>query len=99
MNEQAWNFDLGELPFQAQLCRTVLPLTRSVDGAEDLFQDTHLESYRHHGTFRPGANLRASLSAILKDRFINEYRRRQEAPAVVVSMGSVRRHGAAPARR
>ena len=84
MSEQgAWNFDLGELPYQAQLHRTALRLTRSPDGAEDLLQDTYLKAYSHYGTFRPGTNLRAWLFKILKNTFINEYRQRQKAPALV----------------
>jgi RNA polymerase sigma-70 factor, ECF subfamily len=78
-----WNFDVGELPFRAQLHSTALRLTRSPEGAEDLLQDTYLKAYRHYETFRPGSNLRAWLFRILKNTFINEYRRRQKAPPLV----------------
>ncbi len=84
MSEQGdWDFDLGELPYQAQLRKTALRLTRSTDGAEDLLQDTYLKAYRAYGTFHPGTNLKAWLFKILKNTFINEYRRRQKAPALV----------------
>jgi RNA polymerase sigma-70 factor (ECF subfamily) len=84
VNEQnAWNFDLGELPYHAQLYRVALRLTRSPDGAEDLLQDTYLKAYRHYGTFRPGTNLRAWLFKILKNTFINAYRSRRRAPILV----------------
>ncbi len=84
MSEQGdWNFDLGELPYQAQLRKTALRLTRSTDGADDLLQDTYLKAYRAYGTFHPGTNLKAWLFKILKNTFINEYRRRQKAPALV----------------
>ena len=84
MSEQGvWNFDLGELPYQAQLQKTALRLARSADGAEDLLQDTYLRAFSHYGTFRPGTTLRAWLFRILKNTFINEYRRRQKAPALV----------------
>jgi len=79
----SWDFDLGELPFEAQLRRTALRLTRNADGAEDLLQETYLRAYRHYGTFRPGTNLRAWLFRILKNTFINDYRRRQTTPALV----------------
>ncbi len=81
--QSTWDFDLGELPYEAQLRRTALRLTRNTDGAEDLLQETYLKAYRHYGTFRPGTNLRAWLFRILKNTFINEYRRRQTAPALV----------------
>jgi len=84
MSEQAtWNFDLGELPYRAQLHRTALRLTRNPERAEDLLQETYLRAYRHYGTFQPGTNFRAWLFKILKNTFINEYRRRQKAPALV----------------
>ena len=79
----AWDFDHGELPFRAQLRKTALRFARSVDGAEDLLQDTYLKAYRHYGTFRPGTNLKAWLFKILKNTFINEYRRRKKAPVLV----------------
>jgi RNA polymerase sigma-70 factor, ECF subfamily len=78
-----WDFGHGELPFRAQLRKTALRLARSVDGAEDLLQDTYLKAYRHYGTFRPGTNLKAWLFKILKNTFINDYRRRKKTPALV----------------
>lgn len=84
MSEQAdWDFERGELPYHAKLHKTALRLTRSPDGAEDLLQDTYLKAYLHYETFRPGTNLRAWLFRILKNTFINDYRRRQKAPALV----------------
>ncbi len=81
--QDAWNFDVDELPYREQLHKTALRLTRSADGAEDLLQDTYLKAYRYYETFRPGTNLRAWLFKILKNTFINEYRRRQRVPAHV----------------
>jgi RNA polymerase sigma-70 factor (ECF subfamily) len=84
LSEQAaWNFELGELPYRAQLEKTARRLTRSAEGAEDLLQDTYLKAFRAYGTFRPGTNLKAWLYRILKNTFINEYRRRKRAPALV----------------
>jgi len=78
-----WNFELGELPYRAHLQKTARRLTRSTDSAEDLLQETYLRAYRAYGTFRPGTNLKAWLYRILKNTFINEYRRRKRAPALV----------------
>lgn len=84
MSEQcAWNFEVDELPFRAQLHRTALRLTRSRDGAEDLLQDTYFKAYCHYATFCPGTNLKAWLFRILKNTFINDYRRRKKVPALV----------------
>jgi RNA polymerase sigma-70 factor, ECF subfamily len=84
MDDQgAWNFALGELPYRAQLYKTALRLARSTENAEDLLQETYLKAYRHYETFRAGTNLKAWLFRILKNTFINEYRRHQKTPALV----------------
>lgn len=78
-----WNFETSELPFRAQLYKTALRLTRSPENAEDLLQETYLKAYRHYASFQPGTNLKAWLFKILKNTFINEYRRRKQQPAQV----------------
>jgi len=84
MNEQgSWNFELGELPYREQLYKTAVRLTRSAEDAEDLVQETYLKAYRHYSSFRPGTNLKAWLFKILKNTFINEYRRRKQVPPQV----------------
>ena len=84
MNQQSsWNFELGELPFKEQLFKTAVRLTRSSEDAEDLVQETYLKAYRHYASFRPGTNLKAWLFKILKNTFINEYRRRKQVPPQV----------------
>jgi RNA polymerase sigma-70 factor (ECF subfamily) len=84
MNDQSsWNFENAELPFRDQLYKTALRLTRSSEDAEDLLQETYLKAYRHYASFQPGTNLKAWLFKILKNTFINEYRRRKQLPAQV----------------
>jgi RNA polymerase sigma-70 factor, ECF subfamily len=84
MSEQgSWNFELGELPYREQLYKTAVRLTRSAEDAEDLVQETYLKAYRHYASFRPGTNLKAWLFKILKNTFINEYRRRKQVPPQV----------------
>jgi len=84
MSEQGfWNFELGELPFREQLFKTAVRLTRSSEDAEDLVQETYLKAYRHYASFRPGTNLKAWLFKILKNTFINDYRRRKQIPPQV----------------
>jgi len=78
----SWNFD-GELPYRAQLYRAALRLARSPEGAEDLLQETYLKAFRRYETFRAGTNLRAWLFTILRNTFINDYRRHQKAPVLV----------------
>jgi RNA polymerase sigma-70 factor, ECF subfamily len=82
-NVSAWNFETGELPYRDQLYKTALRLTRNSEDAEDLLQETFMKAYRHYGSFQPGTNLKAWLFKILKNTFINEYRRRKQVPPQV----------------
>jgi RNA polymerase sigma-70 factor (ECF subfamily) len=79
----AWDFNTAQLPYRDQLLKTAIRLTRSVDQAEDLLQETYLKAYRYYDRFEEGTNLKAWLFRILKNTFINEYRRRQAAPSQV----------------
>ncbi|MBP1621615.1 MAG: polymerase subunit sigma-24 [Acidobacteria bacterium] len=84
MTEQGnWNFRVGELPYREQLFKTALRLARSAEDAEDLLQETYMKAYRHYDSFQPGTNLKAWLFKILKNTFINEYRRRKLVPPQV----------------
>lgn len=51
-------------------------LTRSSAEAEDLLQDTCIKAFRSRHQYRPGTNLRGWLMAILRNTFLNGYRRR-----------------------
>jgi len=82
-NEGCWDFQDAELPYRDPLFKTALRLTRSAEDAEDLLQETFLKAYRHYASFQPGTNLKAWLFKILKNTFINEYRRRKQLPAQV----------------
>lgn len=52
-------------------------LTRNTDESADLVQDTILKAYRYKDKFSEGTNLRGWLYTILKNSFINNYRRDQ----------------------
>lgn len=82
-DQTGWNFEQDELPFRNQLHKAALRLTRSPESAEDLLQETYLKAYRHYASFRTGTNLRAWLFKILKNTFINDYRRRKQLPPMV----------------
>jgi RNA polymerase sigma-70 factor (ECF subfamily) len=67
-----------ELLAQAPLLRSVaLSLCGTIDRAEDLVQDTFLQALTHLDSFRPGTNLAAWLVTTLRNRFRDQYRRRQ----------------------
>lgn len=69
------------MPYLDALYNTAYRLARNAEDAEDLVQETFLKGYRSYAQFTPGTNLKAWLFKILKNTFINEYRKRQAAPA------------------
>ncbi len=76
----AWDFSTGELPYYDQLYRTALRMTRSVPETEDLLQETYLKAFRYYSGFSEGTNLKAWLFRIMKNNFINAYRKRKVQP-------------------
>jgi RNA polymerase sigma-70 factor (ECF subfamily) len=76
----AWDFSSARLPYYNQLFKTALRMTRSVAEAEDLLQDTYLKAYRYYDGFAEGTNLKAWLFRIMKNNFINTYRKRKAVP-------------------
>ncbi len=78
-----WNFSSEELPFREQLFKTALRMTRSREDAEDLVQETYLKAYRYYHRFQEGTNFKAWLFRIMKNTFINGYRRKKLQPAQV----------------
>ena len=48
--------------------------------AEDLVQETYFKAYRYYDKFQEGTNFKAWLFKILKNTFINNYRKRQKTP-------------------
>jgi RNA polymerase sigma-70 factor (ECF subfamily) len=79
----AWNFGSGELPYADALYGSALRLTRNRQDAEDLLQETFLKAYAHYDGFTEGTNLKAWLFRILKNAFINGYRRVKAGPKEV----------------
>ena len=58
-------------------------LTLDRDDAKDLVQDTYLKAYRFIESFQKGTNAKAWLFRILKNSFINDYRKKSKEPAKV----------------
>jgi len=79
----AWDFSSAELPYYNQLYKTALRMTRSVADTEDLIQETYLKAYRYYEGFEEGTNLKAWLFRIMKNTFINRYRKRKAEPQQV----------------
>ena len=79
----ASTFEAEALPHLDSLYRMALRLSGDPMQAEDLVQETMLKAHRAWGQYKPGTNARAWLLTILRNTFINEYRRRKREPIPV----------------
>lgn len=77
------SFEAEVLPHLDTLYRVALRLAGDHHRAEDLVQDTMLKAFRAWHTYRQGTNARAWLLTILRNTFINEYRKQARAPTPV----------------
>lgn len=59
------------------LKQLALKLTRQMDEAEDLIQDTMLKALKNKDKYRVGTNLKGWLYTIMKNTFINNYRKKK----------------------
>lgn len=60
-------------------------LTKNVDDAKDLFQETAYRAMTNRDKFRPGTNFKAWLFTIMKNIFINNYRKKVKANTIMDS--------------
>lgn len=76
-------FEAEAVPLRPRLYVAALRLTGNHTDAEDLLQETYLRAYRGFSGFEPGTNLTAWLYRILRNTFINTYRKRRKEPRTV----------------
>ena len=74
------DFEKEFMPLLRPLYNFAYRLTFDEDDARDLVQDTYLKAYRFFDSFEKGTNNKAWLFRILKNTFINEYRRKKNEP-------------------
>ena len=79
----SWDFDSQAMPYLDSLYNTAYRMTRSAEDAEDLVQETFFKAYKYYDKFEEGTNLKAWLFKILKNTFINNYRKRKLEPRSV----------------
>lgn len=58
-------------------------LTLDQDDSKDLLQDTYLKAFRFIDSFQQGTNAKAWLFRILKNSFINDYRKKSKEPSKI----------------
>lgn len=73
-------FESTFFPYLNQLFNFAFSLVQDEDEAKDLVQDTFVKAYRFIDSFEKGTNVKAWLFRILKNTFINEYRRKTNLP-------------------
>ncbi len=57
--------------------------TKDHNEIDDLLQDTMIKAIRYHNSFQDGTNLRAWLFTIMRNTFINEYRKVSRKNALI----------------
>lgn len=70
------------------LYAVALRLTRDPTDAQDLTQNTVVKALRFHTKFKEGTYIKAWLLTILRNTFINEYRRKVRRPTFVELSGT-----------
>jgi RNA polymerase sigma-70 factor, ECF subfamily len=69
------------------LYSVALRLTQNAADAQDLTQEALLRALRFHEKFQPGTHVRAWLLTILRNTFINEYRKKARRPITLSDDG------------
>jgi RNA polymerase sigma-70 factor, ECF subfamily len=78
--EQGWDFEQAAMPYVDSLYNTAYRMTRNSEDAEDLVQETYLKAYKYYDKFEEGTNFKAWLFKIMKNTFINNYRKKKLTP-------------------
>ncbi|MBX2841527.1 MAG: sigma-70 family RNA polymerase sigma factor [Flammeovirgaceae bacterium] len=76
-------FDTEFMPHIDSMYNFAFKLTFDEEDAKDLVQDTYLKAFRFISSFEKGTNAKAWLFRILKNSFINDYRKKSKQPAKV----------------
>lgn len=79
-HSHGWDFEAAAMPFVDSLYNTAFRMTRNSEDAQDLVQEAYFKAYRHYDKFQEGTNFKAWLFKILKNSFINNYRKNQNRP-------------------
>jgi RNA polymerase sigma-70 factor (ECF subfamily) len=76
-------FEVEALPHADLLYNYALRMTNNAADADDLVQETFLKAFRFWDKYEKGTNIRAWLFRILKNSYINRYRRESKEPDTV----------------
>lgn len=76
-------FEQEAIPHMDILYNYALRMTSDPDDAHDLVQETYLKAYRFWDKYEKGTNIRAWLFRIMKNSYINRYRKETKEPDTV----------------
>lgn len=76
-------FEQEFMPHIDALYNFAYRLTMDEDDANDLVQETYLKAYRFFKSYEKGTNAKAWLFKILKNSFINDFRKKSKQPTKV----------------
>lgn len=76
-------FEQVAIPQRPFLYNYALHLTMDSEDAKDLVQDTYLKAYRFWDKFEQGTNIKGWLYQIMKNSYINLYRKKTKEPRKV----------------
>lgn len=74
------DFEREAVPHMDSLYNYAIKMTGDSDDASDLIQDTYLKAFRFFDKFEQGTNCKAWLFRIMKNTFINSYRKSAKEP-------------------
>lgn len=82
-NNRRKEFEESAMAYVDSLYNMALRLVFNKEEAEDLVQETYLKAYRFFDTFQKGTNMKAWLFKILRNTFINKYRKTTSMPSEI----------------
>ena len=80
IRERHRDFEREAMPHVTALYNFALRMTSDPDDANDLLQETYMKAYRFWDKFEPGTNCKAWLFRIMKNSYINIYRKESKEP-------------------
>jgi RNA polymerase sigma-70 factor (ECF subfamily) len=83
LNQRKKDFEAEAVPHMKLLYNYALRMTSNQLEADDLVQDTYLRAFRFFHKFEKGTNCKAWLFRIMKNCYINKYRRNKKEPSKV----------------
>lgn len=74
------DFEREAVPHMDAIFNFALKMTGDSDEADDLVQETYLKAFRFFDKFEKGTNCKAWLFRIMKNTYINKYRKKKKEP-------------------